>query len=553
MSFCPLLFIIPIFTLVLFSGGRPWSESKYEISELKVERINYHAPKSHALLYFSDVFLGYETRNYHKKGTKHFDSLCHVLCRLNYGPWLDCLSDAAIALRNNDPGGYIKIMGRMEVLMANKTLTNTEKQSFKDVKKNGKDLLRKSARVEGLLREAAELVDSPGKCSEGHEMVEAIYVRLKYDKVNNTLSDAIYAQAGLSYANHTGNTESADEIWKNYEEFIEKKLIGHGSDGLKMRLEIRNRRAVSFTDRFQYENALAVIGELIGEKQETRNLLKDKYKLNDNELPDAELAACYGTKGQILAFMGGSENFDQASYCFRTAMELNPTPENIERQWVYLGHVACEMGVDDGRQLWTETKENLPELKESEPVNRSCGQFVLALQLKGQCCFSSLGEIKGIVDQIVSDEYEWGYSHEEMSLHPFGLIYQSIGQLAERVWRESGEKERKYVDLALQYYISARKVMKNGGALLELLSHAANLRHKLLSVEAKSNYDRSKLKSSFDIFKGHIMLHFGDAAWKEDEVCLINSGWFGSRDTGMTTPLSNRVKNMLCGIRFNYH
>ena len=101
--------------------------------------------------------------------------------------------------------------------------------------------------------------------------------------------------------------------------------------------------------------------------------------------------------------------------------------KDIERQWVYLGHLACDMGELIGKTLWKEVTDNLDGIDDLQLIVGDGCQFLLALQLKGKLVFGTNGQIIQLADILANNQPLNNFSANVKNAHPYGLILQMAG------------------------------------------------------------------------------------------------------------------------------
>jgi hypothetical protein len=254
--------------------------------------------------------------------------------------------------------------------------------------------------------------------------------------------------------------------------------------------------------------------------------------------------------GQAMAFRGAADDSRHAEAAFRSALGLFTEPRDLEREWVYLGHLACDRGAV-GRPLWDEVTRVLPELDFRRPVRRATGQYVLALQLKGLLCYGTKGELERYLAAWSADGPLLEHDLEARAKHPFGLIEQTLGLCRARNWRETGiDAQRRQ---ALVHFEAARAHMNQGGSLLKMLALACLLRQRLFEAETgpREAAGPSRLFAACRQFEASLLEHFGERAWGRDQQGRL-TGHFGSRDPGDQAPSADRARGLLSAVRFNY-
>ncbi len=349
----------------------------------------------------------------------------------------------------------------------------------------------------------------------------------------------------LAHANHIGATGEATRVWEEYKK-VEPLLLSAGEKGLALRCEMRNRRAVTLTDQFRYEEAMDLLRPLIETEAEAREQLREIHGIPESvPFPDRALGACFGTMGQILAFMGTPDTQRKAENAFRLALNLFDDPSDKERQWVYLGHLACDIAdAEKADSLWQEVSDGILGSSGKTVPSDTTNPFVLALRLKGQLRFRNGGH-----DQNLASIISFAALDDDSvpKYHPYGLILQAIGMLAEQHGRTESSTE--HLRLAHDFYHRASSHMRQGGVLLRVLAHVAEIRAGL--VNERANDRESVLKTTFLKLRGLVTTEFGEEVWSEDDSGTPTGKW-GQFDCGPGHPWSDRCKAVLQFVRFNY-
>jgi hypothetical protein len=244
--------------------------------------------------------------------------------------------------------------------------------------------------------------------------------------------------------------------------------------------------------------------------------------------------------------VGGADRLERAESAFRRACDFFDEKGDVDRQWAYLGHLACDRGAD-GLRLWAEVLGRLPELAGPRPVTGAGTQYLLALQLKGVLTFAP-ADLLAFLGRWGAERPVEQFPEEERERHPFGLIHQAVGLLRAEAWRRT--KESAHAAAALASFDRAANLMGRRGPLLKALSHLAAVRRELFAVETGERAAINRLGARYLALRGHLADSFPEA-WSEDEAGKAH-GYFGRLDPGVGTPLAERVWRVLGGARFNY-
>jgi hypothetical protein len=402
------------------------------------------------------------------------------------------------------------------------------------------------------------MLDAPGQIAAGRALLEELRVSQSewHEPADRQSWKVPYflLQGELTAANHRGEPESGEIAWQRNREML-TGLRARGLDGLKLEAELRNRHAVGLIDQFRCQEAIDVLRELVSERTKLVAAALNAYGLqaeNTDGFNDDSLAACLGTLGQALV-ISGTDAESQAKECFFNAMRLFSEKKDQERQWICLGHLACQAPSVDKR-LWQEVCGALPEMAQPELISADGSQYKLALQLKGLFTFESPERLESTLTGF--DTALDGYSQECRLAHPFGLIHQAAATCAIRLQAElPAERWGIWRDFANRQFNLAATHMNNGGATLQLLSSACRMRQQIFQLsyipEGVATGARQQLASALHEFLARASRPPLAASWQIDEKGRCN-GCFGVLDPGDSVPLEARTAALLSGIRFNY-
>ncbi|MDO5566199.1 MAG: hypothetical protein Q4G59_06035, partial [Planctomycetia bacterium] len=138
---------------------------------------------------------------------------------------------------------------------------------------------------------------------------------------------------------------------------------------------------------------------------------------------------------------------------FRQALEQYHSERDyydIERTWIYLGHVACDTCKYDrslAQQLWGEISKQLSlgfDIEHFEHfLNYQKQRYTIHLLIKGVYSFGTSDDFKTFLgtwqkDNYLSSMIEKMVAGTVSPTHPYGLICQIIGMLYERLFEEAG-------------------------------------------------------------------------------------------------------------------
>jgi tetratricopeptide (TPR) repeat protein len=533
-----------------------WHNSSIKFGSIDTASIQYKLESYNHLkppmaLYLADLFLGQSRSIYYSNIQAKLKQklLSPAFCNIHYGPWLETLAQMQAALEAGDIDAFFTAAETFyshsdEVISPFSSIA--EQLTKEAAQLLGKDLEKIKTFMQGLVKK----VDIPGRAVSLSNIVNWSGKLIQNCAAADQLIQALHLQCRLSICNHTGDVSEANQLWQQFLK-VEPELYSFGADGLRVRSEMRNRRAVSLTDSFQYREAESILLNIISLQQDALQNISRAFGIDIKVIPSDELGACYGTLGQIYAFMGTKESFEFAEKSFRQAIDLFKEPADINRQWVYLGHLACDQG-EAGIDLWREVMTHLPALGYKTPISDRGRQYELALQIKGLNVFGNIESKKDFCEMLDKATAGSNHTQDDFSSHPYGLIYQGLGILYQSLWHESKENPY-YKKSAVTFFAGASKLMKGQPGLLNILGIAAQLRKEILELESNNNglgagQNISRLLKSF---KESLVSLYSDNVWQESGNGK-QDGHFGSFDPGPGHSWEERASAVLAGIRFNY-
>ena len=524
--------------------------NKPRFDALSVEAIDYNNGTSPAGLYLADLYLMQLRQSQIPYAAREVKGVYFTqFRRLHYGGDLEKLKHIAIATASGHPRDVLR--GASE-LQCDDQYVATIATALRRRAMN--TLAETDGGILTLLQDANRLLDTPGRLEEGRVIVDEI--RSSKDSVvpkaaeQNWEVPYLLFQAEMTIANHFGAPDHGEVVWRENSALL-GQLRGHGLDGLRLEAEIRNRRAVSLLDQFRFAEAEELLKQLVSSREKIVAEAAAAYSFDEPpgvKFPDYELGACLGTLGQVIAIANPARKAE-ARDCFLRAEGLFDLPKDKERQWLYLGHLACDRSAPD-KELWRLVCAHVPLLEGSELIGGDGNQFVLALQLKGIYCFSETARIDALLRQYDSTLKQ--YSEDSRALHPFGLIHQAAALCAERLLADSPMEWRDFIE---KRFAAASMVMKKGGPLLRLLATACNMRHRLLRLGHVAWLEELELEPT--PWPQIAEFVYQASSPPLGESYKVNAagrriGHFGSLDPGDATSPRDRAEALLQGIRFNH-
>lgn len=515
---------------------RRWAGAPYGVDRITIESIDYHGRGvSPAGLYLADLYLG-QIRHPRRSAPP---PVLNDFCTVEYGRGLELAARKQSALVAGDLDGY------MALLASGGPRAELDRRQ----ERRAAELLGDAPEKASLaLEEACREVDLPGRSEAGLRRADAAGRLLRQARASTLRTESLELQARLSYANHTGDVAAARGIWSEFEA-REPRLPELGAEGLRLKTEMRVRRAVGLMDTFDYDGAVRVMTEIGAAQEQLHHALAAQFHVAPGDLPSPQLGMCYSALGQALAFRGAEGDAPRAEAGFRTALALFTDAGDQERDLVYLGHLACDQGAA-GRALWDEVSHALSELDFRQPARRAGGQYVLALQLKGVLCFASTAELEQYLAAWSANDPLSVFEDEALAYHPFGLIHQALALCGARAWRSSHADAHRR--LAIRHFEAARAQMSRGGTLLKTLALVCRLRQHLFEGEVRPEDPADpRLYAAFRQLEASVLEHFESHGWGRDAFGK-SVGHFGARDPGEHAPIADRASRLIEAVRFNY-
>ena len=543
-------------TMVRMALRQRWNKSNIRFGSIDTSSIQYKLEKYNQLkppmaLYLADLFLGQSRSTcYSDKKTKLKQRLLSPAFRIiHYGPWLETLAQMRAALQANGIDAYFAA-AETYYSFGHETLLPFSAIAERLTKKAAQLLEKDLDKLTSFMKELVKKVDYPGKAAHFSQFVNWLGKLIENCTVVDHFTQALYLQIRLSICNHTGDVSGANQTWEKFL-VIEPELYSFGAEGLRVKSEMRNRRAVSLTDSFRYHEAENILLDIISLQRDSLQHISKTFGIDVKEIPSEELGACYGTLGQIYAFTGTNESFKFAETSFRQAISLFKKPADINRQWIYLGHLACDQG-NTGTDLWREVLTHLPALGCKTAITGNGRQYELALQIKGLNVFGNIENKKEFSEILEKTPVNSDNIQNDFNSHPYGLIYQNLAMLYQCLWNENRESQY-FKKQATTYYSGAAEVMKGKPGLLNILGIAAHLRKEIFEVESNNSGTSAceDLSGVFNRFKESLVNLYSGNVWQENGNGR-SGGHFGKLDPGPGYNWVERAKAVLAGIRFNY-
>ncbi|MDR1385297.1 MAG: hypothetical protein LBJ67_15825 [Planctomycetaceae bacterium] len=440
-----------------------WTGSQRKLAKVKLEWLDYDSAKTTPAMYLADIVIGVERKRIQNWTTMKSQQILPILESLEYGKELNAAMQCKAYLASGNIEGLI---GELEKNpfnpddLQNQEIVNALVAYYK---KNKKPFQR-------LYETAEKLVDHPLERDRAIRLSELLDAIVEKSGEDNLLFQLYSLLVQFSFTNHTGNTQKSNDIWENWLKY-ESHLPSIGLEyGLKFYTEFRLRRAVNLMDMFQYSEAETVLLDGITKEEDCRVKIAALFGCEPDRFDSVQIGKIYNTLGQLLAFQGNDLQWAENS--FRYAIECFKDANDIERSWVYLGHLACDHP-NELRQLWDEVAAHLPSGE--NPYEKP---FVLALKLKAVLVFyDNETKIKWAEDVLTVLENCPDFLRRQ---HTFGMITQTTAMIYAQLRQETGNENMRTT--AHNLFDSAIDSFSHGEGLLKHIGNICKLRKKQLHV-----------------------------------------------------------------------
>jgi hypothetical protein len=516
---------------------RLWGSSPLRLNVEPVYPINYDPgrPPSQAGLYLADLYLS-SVRSRLVRGFDRVPGLLPAETRLTYNAALDRQLRRQALLARGEAAGYLTLC--RDINMGLHTSCDAAQVQEAEEASAAQLLDEQSQTPRSLAEHAAEVVELPGRCAEGQALAEKA-LRLNQRLRQPDPRTRLWAlQALIAAANHSGASEQAEQLWDEYLRL--ESGLGTSEELLRHAREIRNRRVVALTDRFRYGEAQTLMEQLTRAQERLWAQQSEVLGRSVPAGPNPELATLYGTLGQVYAFLGTAELQQRTEQSFRRSVALQADETGRLRQWVYLGHLACDRG-EAGRSLWAEACRAFPALGGTGPITGEQMQFALALQAKGLLCFGTAEAQEAFLTARGEQDPLSAYPSEERAQHPFGLIHQTMGELYAASWRRTRRRDR--AETSLEAFRVAAEQMTAQDGILAVLGHIAWLRRGLFLLEAfpEARTTTEGLARRLTTLREVMLKHAGPEGWRS---------LGGENDA--TVPVEEQARRIVAAVRFNF-
>lgn len=458
------------------------SLASVDVAKMEYKPINRSAETTPAM-YLADVVLGVERQRMpglYYKNQVIAQSPLPMLEKLSYDHHLEALSRSKAALESDGENVLLSLLKEQPF--------DVNDPQCRGIVSSLVSYLQKSPEpFYSLWESALKKVDHPSHRHKGNllaALLEAVY---RKSGVRNLQCELYSVMIPFSAANHSGDTQRANALWRTYLE-LENELPSLGGEaGMAFQTEFRCRRAVSLTDQFRFLEAEKVLVEIGAKEDDFRGKMAVIFNTTVENINAYRLGMCYSTLGQACAFQSSRpERRGMAESLFRDALACFEKPLDQERVWVYLGHLACDFP-EDGRALWEEVESHLPTF-DGDNADGLDKPFVWALRLKEVLVFGDDEQKKQWLQR--SAKMLKDCPQEVLAVHPFGLILQMLAMLAVSLKEE---------DEATRYFQQAEHSLGAGENLLQLLATISRLRHSLWLVQTHPGSEKKLARLEEDM------------------------------------------------------
>ncbi|MDR2344481.1 MAG: hypothetical protein LBE18_00285 [Planctomycetaceae bacterium] len=435
-----------------------WQKSQRRLGSINIRKLLYQEDgESTPALYLADILLGVELL---KKSKPALRSLLNILANLTYDASLESLAICKSQLDTNGRNSLLSVIAEHpikptggEIMDQLITLFQQNKEPFYK-----------------LYETALQYVNHPHYRNKGLQLQWLLDTVHEKSGQNDLQMFLHTLQINMAYHDHTGNTELGDEDWETYRQF-EPQLVTLGSEkAMEFYTDFRCKRAVNLMDMFRYDEAGQVLIAAGQKEEEFAKNTAAMFGCQVKDLPKERIGWVYSSLGQVFAFQG---NRKRAEEMFRNALQCFDKKNDIEREWVYLGHLACDFP-NDLQSLLSEVFEHLPQ--NTNPFEEP---FILALKLKTVYVCDDAEQQKQWADDILTF-----VKNNEETLpfeHPWGMIYQMAAMLFDKIG--DTEHAQFMFHKALWSFNKGEGVLKELGKYCQLRS-----KNELLPKKIRFNY-----------------------------------------------------------------
>ena len=392
----------------------------------------------------------------------------------------------------------------------------------------------------------------------------------KYSQTLNDYLELTNYRVRITLANHLGRPFEAFQAAQSYQELIkepERNVFAAFSTEkeLEFRTDMALRCEVAYVDQFDYQNAKNELEDFVALQEKTFKFYNDLTIPGKSSIPrkSLSLGRCYGALGQIYAFQGDCKTAVQFLNKAIRHFDAEAFLGDIQRDLIYLGHVACDMARDadndaaraEAVELWERVShdlnlpswDNLAELEKLADENR----YTFALIVKAMAFFATQIEIRRFLNAWASSSPLFkrinDASNKTSFEHPYELICQSIGILWERsVGVDVSEDVRMGAQRrAIQYYNHGYDISQNGGEIIGVLGLASKARALLASNSEIAEWRawNRELEKLFARFNPERI----DAVFGANRGAIAEEQEFATSDEYRA-----KAEKFIQAIRFNY-
>ncbi|MDR1493283.1 MAG: hypothetical protein LBT05_11255 [Planctomycetaceae bacterium] len=424
-----------------------WNKSNRSLASVSVDGMQYQNKNASAVMYLSDIILGVERKRIQDYGVQAQQTV-PILEALEYGKTLE----SAIKCRS-----YIAEDNMTALLgsLADNPFAPADLRNQGIVNKLAALFKQSKTPFYQLYETALRNVNHPFYRKKGLQLQTLLDAVHEKSQLNDLQTYLHTLQIDMAYHDHTGNVELGNYDWEQYLE-LEPQLATLGAEqAMEFYTDFRCKRAVNLMDEFRYDEAAKV---LIQAETKEENFVNNAVKMfggNANDFPKERRGWVYSSRGQVFAFQGRKALAEQ---CFRDALKCFDKQDDIEREWVYLGHLTCDFP-HDSQDLLNDVFENLPS--NTSPFEEP---FILALKLKAVYVFGDTEQQTDWAEQMLT----FIRNNEETlpTDHPWGLIYQMTAMLFEKI--NNKNQANHFYDLALDSFRKGEGILKELGKYCQL-------------------------------------------------------------------------------------
>ncbi|GHT47031.1 hypothetical protein FACS189454_09040 [Planctomycetales bacterium] len=426
-----------------------WGNSQRQLTSVNLEKIQYHlCENTTPAMYLADIVLGVERKRLQQWNGLVTQQTLPILENLEYSKTLE----AAIKCKSYIAEDNINaLLGSL----ANEPFDANDLRNLDLLNALVKEFKQDKTPFYQLYETAIRNINHPARRKKGlrlQQLLDAVHEKSGL----NDLQMSLHAiQTDMAYHDHTGNVELGDADWEQYLQLEPQLNKLAAAKAMEFYTDFRCKRAVNLMDTFRYNEAGEVLIAAGQKEEEFAKNVSEMFGGNEEDFPKERRGWVYSSLGQVFAFQGNKERADEM---FRNALQCFDKQGDIEREWVYLGHLACDFP-NESQALLNEVLEHLPQ--STNPLEEP---FILALKLKTAYIFGTQEQQRQWTDDILTFVNR---NAETLPMeHPWGLIYQMTAMLLAKLG--DCEHAEFMFDHAIRSFNQGEGILKDLGKYCQL-------------------------------------------------------------------------------------